>query len=214
FPQATNPTNPDALGQLVQSFSTSDVSLKSSLIFGGKAGYFFSNEGVSWLGIELEAFTSNPTIKQQTLTTKQDITYTPNKDAGANLCSQPPGIKPPNCPASVLTNSTLSLNESDLRVTTVAFNIIARYPDDTFQPYIGIGAGAFYFSSKTGSIQGTQVVPGLNALAGVKVLITEEWGIFAEGKYNRATLSGFDPTFGLSGEYSVFHAVGGIAYHF
>ncbi|MGQ0809827.1 MAG: hypothetical protein ACT4OO_01195, partial [Nitrospiraceae bacterium] len=44
FPQATNPTNPDSLGQLVQSFSTSDLSLKSSLFFGGKAGYFFSNE--------------------------------------------------------------------------------------------------------------------------------------------------------------------------
>jgi hypothetical protein len=53
----------------------------------------------------------------------------------------------------------------------------------------------------------------LNTLAGVKVLVTDEWGLFLEGKYNLASVSNFDQTFGLSGAYSVFHAVAGVAYH-
>ena len=39
-----------------QSFNTSDIGLKNSPLFGGKAGYFFKDEGFNWLGVELEAF--------------------------------------------------------------------------------------------------------------------------------------------------------------
>ena len=56
-------------GTLTQSFNTSDVGLKNSALFGGKAGYYFKEEGFSWLGVELEAFTSQPTIKSQSLST-------------------------------------------------------------------------------------------------------------------------------------------------
>jgi hypothetical protein len=35
-----------------------------------------------------------------------------------------------------------------------------------------------------------------------------------EGKYNLANISSLDPTFGLSGMYSIFHVVAGVAYHF
>lgn len=48
----------------------------------------------------------------------------------------------------------------------------------------------------------------------MKILMTEEWGIFVEGKYNRATLTNFDPGYGLSAEYSAFNAVAGLAFHF
>ena len=50
----------------------------------------------------------------------------------------------------------------------------------TFQPYVGVGAGGFYFSS-SGQIDGRQVVPGLNTQLGLKVLATEEWGLFVKG---------------------------------
>src|SRR5574341_1208156 len=100
-----------------------------------------------------------------------------------------------------------------MRLLTVAFNVVARYPGKVFQPYVGVGAGAFYFSS-SGQISGRQVVPGLNAQAGLKMLVTEEWGFFIEGKYNYATISTLDSTFGLSGVYSAYSGVGGIAYHF
>jgi hypothetical protein len=36
-----------------------------------------------------------------------------------------------------------------------------------------------------------------------------------EGKYNYATITNLDPSwFGLSGVYSTFNLLGGIAYHF
>lgn len=215
FPQANDPLNSGGRGTLTQSFKTSDVSLKNSAIFGGKVGYFFTEEKLPWLGVELEAFITNPKIKAQTLSTEHDITYQPNTPAPAASCPPQNIINPlPNCPAFVRNNSTLSLEESSLRVTTVAFNVIARYPGTVFQPYVGVGGGAFYFSSSNGSIQGRQVYPGLNALAGARLLVTEEWGIFAEGKYNMANVTNFDPAFGLSGMYSIFHLVAGVSFHF
>ena len=196
-------------GTLTQSFNTSDVSLKNSPLFGGKAGYFFKDEGFNWLGVELEAFTSQPTIKSQTTSTNQEVTYLPINPLPPGLCQ--PGI---TCQAQVTNNGTLQLSESSMRLITVAFNVVARYPGTIFQPYVGVGAGGFYFSS-TGQIDGRQVVPGLNTQAGLKVLATEEWGLFVEGKYNYATITNLDPTgFGLSGTYSAFNILAGIAYHF
>jgi opacity protein-like surface antigen len=157
----------------------------------------------------VEAFTSKPTIKSQSVSTKQDLTYLPLNPLPPSLCLQ--GI---SCQTQVTNYGTLALSESSMRLITVAFNVVARYPGKVFQPYVGVGAGAFYFTSSSGPIQGRQVVPGLNAMAGLKVLATEEWGFFLEGKYNRATITNFDPTFGLSGEYSSFNAVAGLAYHF
>ena len=195
---------------LTQTYNTSDISLKNGPLFGGKAGYFFADEGFSWLGVELEAFTATPNIKSQTLSTTQGITLI-RATPGTPPCLPPPTA---NCSMQETLHSQVSLDESSLRLITVAFNVVTRYPGKVFQPYIGVGGGAFYFKSSNGSIQGRQVVPGLNAMAGVKILATEEWGFFLEGKYNRASISNFDPTYGLSGEYSAFSAVGGIAYHF
>ncbi len=196
-------------GTLTQSFNSSDISLKNSPLFGGKAGYFFKDEGFSWLGVELEAFTSQPTIKSQTVSTRQDVTYLPNNPLPPSTCL--PGL---NCQAQVTNNSTLQLSESSMRLITVAFNVVARYPGTIFQPYVGVGAGAFYFNN-SGQFDGRQVVPGLNTQAGLKVLATEEWGLFVEGKYNYATITNLDPSgYGLSGTYSAFNILAGIAYHF
>ncbi len=198
--------------QLIQNFQTSNVSLKNSPIFGGKGGYFFSDEGLPWLGVEVEAFTTNPTIKQQTVSTTQGITYIlgPGQPPGPT-CPQPPPDS--TCSQQEQLKSTLNLSESSMRLITVAFNVVARYPGKVFQPYVGVGGGAFYFSS-SGQISGRQVVPGFTAQAGLKMLVTDEWGLFAEGKYNYATITNLDPTFGLSGEYSAINFVAGLAYHF
>ena len=206
FPGAT--TSPPQ-GTLTQSFKTSDLGLKNSPLFGGKVGYFFTEEGFSWLGVELDAFTSQPTIKTQTASTSQDVTYLPNNPEPPTTCQ--PGI---TCQAQVRNNGTLQLSESSMRLITVAFNVVARYPGKVFQPYVGVGAGAFYFNS-SGQIDGRQVVPGLNAQTGLKVLATEEWGLFVEGKYNYATITDLDPSgYGLSGTYSAFNVLAGVAYHF
>lgn len=196
-------------GTLTQSFNTSDLSLKNSPLVGGKAGYFFNDAGFSWLGVEVEAFTSQPTIKNQTVSTTQYVTYLPFNPEPPSICI--PGL---TCQAQVTNNGTVQLSESSMRLITVAFNVVARYPGKVFQPYAGIGAGAFYFNS-SGQIDGRQVVPGLNTQAGMKVLATEEWGFFVEGKYNYATINNLDPDgFGLSGTYSAFNILGGVAYHF
>lgn len=193
---------------LTQTFKASDLKLESSPIFGAKAGYFFTEEKLPWLGVEVEAFTSNPTINSQTLTTNQTIFFTPSQ------ITLPCNANPQNCPGAFVKNDPLVLTESSLRVVTVAFNVIARYPGQMLQPYIGVGGAGFYFQSSTGSIQGRQWAPGLNALAGIKLLVTDEWGLFLEGKYNLASISNLDQTFGLSATYSVFHGVAGVAYHF
>lgn len=65
-----------------------------------------------------------------------------------------------------------------------------RQPDRTPTPYVGVGVGGFYFKGSD-KFNGRQIVPGLNLQAGVKILMTEEWGFFVEGKYNRATLTNF-----------------------
>lgn len=205
FPGAAVPPQ----GTLTQSFNTSDLSLKNSALFGGKAGYFFKDEGFNWLGVELEAFTSQPTIKSQSVSTSQEVTYLPFNPLDPTTCL--PGF---TCQAQVTNNGTLQLSESSMRLITVAFNVVARYPGTIFQPYVGVGAGGFYFSS-SGQIDGRQVVPGLNTQLGLKVLATEEWGLFVEGKYNYATITNLDPSgFGLSGVYSAFNLLGGVAYHF
>lgn len=199
-------------GTLTQSFTTSDIGLKNSPLFGGKMGYFFKEEGLTWLGVELEAFTAQPTIKSQTVSTRHDVIYLP-----FNPLPPPPGVNcqlGTTCQTQQTTNGMLSIQESSMRLITVAFNVVARYPGTTFQPYVGVGAGAFYFSS-SGQIDGRQVTPGLNAQAGLKVLATEEWGLFVEGKYNYATISNLDPAgFGLSGVYNAFNILAGVAYHF
>lgn len=212
FPQAYDPSDTNGRGTITQSFKTADLSLKNSPLFGGKFGYFFGDEGLPWLGLELDTFYTTPTIKTQRVTFSQEITYQPNQPQPSAICNQP--APPPTCPGFVKTSGTLSIQESNLRLFAMVANVVARYPGKVFQPYIGVGGGAFYFTSSSGSIQGRQVVPGVNAMAGVKVLASEEWGVFLEGRYNRATITNFDPTYGLSGTYSVFHLVGGVSYHF
>ncbi len=212
FSQANDPLDSNGRGTLSQTFKTSDLSLKSSAIFGGKIGYFFTDNNLSWLGIELEAFSTNPKIKTQNLDSVHDITYQPNTPGTAAQCGPP--VPLPNCPGYAVNKSTVAVQESSLRVTTLAFNLVTRYPGKVLQPYAGVGVGAFYFSSSNGSFQGRQFYPGLNLLGGAKILVTDEWGLFAEGKYNLVNVSNFDPTFGLSGMYSIFHLVAGVSYHF
>ncbi len=221
FPSATPPS---ASGDTVtQSFDTSDISLKSSPVFGAKVGYFFTDNNLPWLGIELEAFTSKPNIKSQTLSSVQNVTFSPGPVTITN-CN--PITAPQFCPQSVRTNSQVSLTETSLRVTTVAFSVVARYPGERFQPYVGVGAGAFYFSASSGSFrsfQGTQPsgsikdsqwVPGLNAFGGLRYFITKEWGLFGEAKYNNAPINELDSELGISGTYSILNFIGGIAYRF
>ena len=203
FPSVLIPTTGDTVSQ---SFKTSNLSLANSAVYGAKVGYFFTREGYSWLGLELDAFTSKPDIKQQSLSTRQEFTFTPGSTTEClNLGTR--------CPQVGVNNGTLNVRESSLRVAALTANIIARYPGKWFQPYAGVGGGVFYFTS-SGQFEGRQFAPGLSVLGGLKLLATEQWGLFVEGRYNFSYVSNFDPIFGLNGSYQAVHAVGGISYHF
>ena len=206
---AANP----ALASLSQTFRTSDLKTSTSPIFGGKVGYFFDQQQFPWLGVELEVFTTKPDIEGQVVQTNQDIQFNPVNIAPTGTCTDFYPTLTPNCPQLIHKEGSLQIPSSSLRVFTAAANVIIRYPGRWFEPYAGVGIGAFYFRG-TGPITGDQVVPGLNGLWGIKLFPFEEWGVFVEGKYNRATITSLDSTFGISGTYDVFHVVGGILYRF
>lgn len=196
------------VGTYSQQLHSSELKLKRSPLFGGRVGYFFADQGFKWLGAELEVFTTTPTIKHQTVHTVHDITFNPFNPEAPGLCI--PGT---TCQIRQSISGETNIPESSMRLITFAFNVVVRYPGKVFQPYAGVGGGAFYFSS-SGAIRGHQVVPGLNAFGGIKVLLFDDFGLFVEGKFNRATITNFDSVFGLSGEYNAFNVLAGLAYHF
>ena len=166
--------------------SGNDLSLQNSLMYGGKAGYYF--DSLKWqkfnLGVETEAFNATPHFKQQQYAI-----------AGTNLGTQP-GV-----------NSRV--------LTWAPVNIVVRYQAGAFEPYAGVGLGIFFshFSDSTGSSSSTDV--GLNTQLGLRYRITTELALFGEWKFNRANIS-HDVGSGvnLSGDYTAHNLVGGVGYHF
>lgn len=185
-------------------FSSSNVYLKDSPMFGAKAGYFFTDFGFSWLGAEVEAFTTQPKMRKQSVNWTETVTK-------FDPAQTQPG--PDFVPQITTVKGQQAFPETNLRVTTVAANLIARYPGKYFQPYGGIGVGVFYFTTAS-PLNGSSVVPGLNLLGGAKVFLTESLALFVEYKYNRASVKGLDESTGLKGTYEMTHFAGGVAYHF
>ena len=136
-----------------------------------------------------------------------------------------------------------ALPGSHLRVTTLAFNVIARTAigcghsdrdnrDDLrgyssalddharcpLHAYAGAGPGIFFAetSNQFGRSTDNGRV-GLNALAGLKYFMNRHIALFAEYKFNYAR---FDfnqaqgATAGVTGNYLASHVVGGLAWHF
>jgi opacity protein-like surface antigen len=54
-------------------FDGNDQSLKGSLMYGAKLGYYF--ESLKWLGVETEGFKATPYLKQQNVTTFGGINF-------------------------------------------------------------------------------------------------------------------------------------------
>lgn len=223
FPPGYTP-NPGRGDFRSQAFSlTGDVNLKNSPMFGARVGYFFNQFGFPWAGLELEAFSTGPTLKSQTVPYTQNITLS---------CQQtPPCPVVPNGIQSTSVKSTAAFGQADFRVSTLALNAVVRYPGKIFQPYAGVGVGLFYFQVNNLRVQdckttspcpggaplstnGRDLQPGLNAFGGLKVFVTDSIAVFGEFKYNSATIQQLENIYGLGGNYSIQHLLGGIAYHF
>ena len=148
------------IGGGVNNARISDLELKSGLVGGVKAGYFFNAR--PWLGVETDLFTRKPDVKQQTI-------------VGGTTTGR---VFADNLPTT------------SLRVTTWAFDIIIRSPTmgDIFQPYGGMGYALFIANSSAAGHSDTHVAPGFQLVAGARILMTANWAVFGEFKFSRATL--------------------------
>lgn len=175
---------------------SSDIDLKTSLMYGAKAGYYF--DSLKWqnfnLGVETEVFNTTPHSKQQSVTLTDGILGTGPADlSGANV-----------------------------RVLNWApVNFVVRYQMGQLEPYAGVGMGVFFARIKDGetgeSSSSTNV--GLNTQLGLRYLVTKNMSLFGEWKYNRASFdfSESSPTQaagGFKGDYSAHILAFGVGYHF
>lgn len=176
-------TNIQGIGSTA-GITVSDLTPESGVVFGAKFGGYFPKR-LNWLGGEIEVYHTDVDINSQPLTL--------------------------SAPIIGLTVSGTSAN-FELAVTTVAVNILARYPHKTLQPYIGIGGGLNIarFTSDTG-INETAYVPTVNALAGLKFFVTEKIAVFGEYKFNYGNWQFIDF---LEWNYMTHMFLGGVSYHF
>jgi hypothetical protein len=105
-----------------------------------------------------------------------------------------------------------------LRVTSIAVNILARYPGRTFQPYVGFGVGPViaHLSDSATTQSNTDVAGGWNVLVGLRAFVTPYVAVFTEYKHTGTTLR-FDQAFGTGGFEGVYraqHMLIGLSYHF
>lgn len=192
-------TNVDVGSPFPQGATHSDLDLQTSMLYGGKVGYYFRS--ARWLGLETEVFHTNPHIKEQTHTF----------------------FSPSGVPVGSAT-----LQGAHLGVTMWApLNIMLRYPKSRLQPYIGIGPGIFFARIKQEGLGAENPTStssngkiGLNAKAGVEYYFTRRFSAFGEWKYNYArfsfseNLDAFPFPYAFKATYSVHNLAFGLAYHF
>jgi opacity protein-like surface antigen len=180
----SNTTVSDAtLGGGVIDARINDLQLKSGLLEGVKGGYFF--ESRPWLGIETDLYTQKPDVQQQTIL---------GGTASGKVFSA-------------------SIPSTSLRVSVWAANLVIRSPSmsEVFQPYGGVGLGLFFATGSKGGQSNTQINPGFQFIAGARYVLTPDWALFGEFKYNNAQGIRFS---GIKGNYDSQNFVAGLMYHF
>jgi opacity protein-like surface antigen len=167
----------------------SDHSLQTSLAYGAKVGHYFDR--LPWLGMELEVFNAHPHIKQQDVT----ITAPP---PGGSITFLSPG--------------------ATIRMTTLAFNVLARYPGKHFQPYAGVGLGVFFARLHDKAVGASQssTTEGLNTQLGLRYLVTDRVFAFGEWKFNyvRTNFNQTPALFGFDATYTARNFMFGVGYNF
>jgi len=158
-----------------------DVGFDTSIVFGGKAGFFFDTPVLGGnTGLELEIYHFRPDIDRQT------VSFSANGFTGKT-----------------------QFNAVDLHVTAVALNALYRlplarsseFPRGRVHPYVGVGIGAFIARLETRTtvldqnmdFGDTDVRPAAQALAGAKVFLTPHLALFGEYRFIRTA----DFTFNL-----------------
>ncbi|WP_447601161.1 outer membrane protein [Nitrospira sp. Nam80] len=139
-----------------------------------------------WLGTELEFYHSDANIERQNITATVPILGS----------TQQNGMTP----------------RVGLTTNNLAFNLIARYPGERWQPYVGIGGGLGFSLLRTAPDQDTSYYPIFNVMAGLKLFVTSHVSLFTEYKYTRADIEFGGQQFKADLRTNWF--MGGAAYHF
>jgi hypothetical protein len=183
----------------------SDFALKSSGVFGMKAGMFLKQPTIShrwpeWIGGEIDLSYSSPHVKAQTVTTSGTI-------------ADFPPFEP----------FDLEIAGAHVRVMTAAMHLLVRYPGQNFQPYIG-GGPALFWGRMSGIDVGTasDTSLGFQVVGGLRAFLTGNvrWFGFLEGRYQRASFDfGGNSNDALSSvflttDYAPFQAIAGLGLHF
>lgn len=152
-----------------------DLSFDSSVMFGGKGGYFFAQDVFGGnVGAELDVYHFEPDFGSQT------VRFT--------------GMF-----GGVTGDISTRLQSANIDVTAVTLNLLyrfrllsaAEYPRGRLQPYVGVGAGAFIATLETRTstfdankeISDTDVRPGIQALGGARLFLAPSIALFAEYKF-------------------------------
>jgi opacity protein-like surface antigen len=152
-----------------------DVTFDTAPVFGAKVGYFFGADLLGGnAGIELDVYHFEPDVARQTV-------------SFSGLLAGVPG------------DTRTQIQSADVDVTAITINALYRfrlaadreYPQGRFQPYVGVGAGAFIarLATKTSpfdmnkDIDDTQTRAGFQALAGGRWFVTPHLALFAEYKF-------------------------------
>ena len=161
---------------------SSDLELKSGLLQGVRGGYFPQTR--PWLGFEADLYTQKPDVKQQTIV---------GGTSSGNVFAT-------------------SIQDTSLRVTVLAANLVVRSPSlsEVFQPNGGIGYGLFFSTGSKGGQSSTQINPGFQFIAGARYVLTQDWALFGEFKYNNTEVR-FN---GIKGSYDSQNFVAGLMWHF
>lgn len=214
---ATNELNegfaPLGLSASLSGISVSDIEFDAGVMVGGRVGYWLEALNAPFLGVEAEVYGAFPQASDQTLSI--DTSLTVDGTSGAVNLSTP-------------------IEEADLDVVTVGFNLLGRYPSGPVQPYGGVGVGivhaefddikatgistftidgissSFASGGETVIESDDDTAPALQLMGGVRGFISDNVALFAEYKWVTTELEFQD----IDVDYDASHVYGGVEFYF
>ncbi len=179
-------------------FTLKDVTLDKSPSVGGKIGMWITAPRKT-LGIDVGV--------------EVDVTnFNPDASSGQRVSAN--GV------------TGILLATLDLNATYFGVNVLARFPmgvtpelpNGRWFPYIGLGGGGQRLTFQApGTSEGRDTAPAFQGLGGVKVFVTKNIAVFAEGKFIHASHS-LEVVGNGSGSIDLtlnsVHGVGGLSFHF
>lgn len=171
----------------------------SGITFGAKAGHWFTEQQMPFLGVQLEI-----------------SRYSADADFKADV-------------SSLVGIPSTMVSSTEITVTSYMANILFRKADGKLRPHAGIGLGWISGDIDNGTTTITSPGFGVIAsadfngaddtafgwqiLAGIDYDVAPKFSIFGEYKYTRADFS-FGPDVDFDVDYAASQIYGGVSYHF